>query len=89
MRKTNSVESRQLAAQVDDQDDGDWLFVARLLEEIADVDPGPSVRRLLLHLFQLSQHLFRVSPEPLQRCGVRTRLEAAPASPTDLPADVM
>lgn len=54
-----------------------------------DVDPGPNVRRLLLHLFQLSQHLFRVAPQPLQRCGVRSRREAAPPSPADLPADVI
>lgn len=72
LKWTNSVESRQLAAQVDDQDDDDWLFVARLLEEITDVDPGQSVGRLFFHLFQLSKHRFCVTPQPLQRCRVGT-----------------
>lgn len=72
LKQTNSVESGQLAAQVDDQDDDDWLFVARLLEEIMDVDPGQSVGRLFFHLFQLSKHLFCATPQPLQCCGVET-----------------
>lgn len=72
LKQANSVESRQLAAQVDGQDYDDWLFVARLLEEIMDVDPDQSVGRLFFHLFQLSKHLFCVTPQSLQCCGVGT-----------------
>lgn len=49
--KTDRIESGQLAAQVDDEDDNDRLLVAALLEELADGDTGLSVGSLFLHLF--------------------------------------
>lgn len=67
LRWANGVESRQLAAQGDDQDCDDWPFVVRLLEEMVEADPGQSVGLLLLHHFQLRQRLVCVAPQLSQR----------------------
>lgn len=70
--KTDCIESGQLAAQVGDEDDDDWLLVAALLEELVDGDSGLSVGGLFLHLFQLSEHLVCAASQPQQGCRVKT-----------------
>lgn len=70
--ETDRIESRQLAAQIDDEDDDDWLLVAALLKELTDGDSGLSVCGLLLHFFQLSVHLVCVAFQPQQGCRVKT-----------------
>lgn len=69
LHETDRVESGQLAAQVDDEDDGDGPLVPALLEELVDGDAGLAVRRLLLHLVQLGERLVRASSQPQQGCG--------------------
>lgn len=54
---TDRIESRQLASQIDDEDDYDWLPIAAFLEELADGHAGLGVGRLFFHLLQLSEHL--------------------------------
>lgn len=70
--KTDRIESGKLAAQVGDEDDDDWLLVAALLEELVDGDSGLSVGGLVLHLFQLSEHLVCAASQPQQGCRVKT-----------------
>lgn len=70
--KTDCIESGQLAAQVGDEDDNDWLLVAALLEELMDGDSGLSVGSLFLHLFQLSEDLVFAASQPQQGCRVKT-----------------
>ena len=70
---TDRIESGQLAAQVDDEDDNNRLLVSALFEELVDGDTEClSVSGLFLHLFQLSEHLVRAASQPQQRCRVKT-----------------
>lgn len=68
---TDRVESRQLAAQVDGQNDQDGLSVAAFCDELADGDAAGCARSFLLHLLQLGQHLVFSVPQPQQGCGVK------------------
>jgi len=69
---TDRIESRELASQVDNQDNNDWLPVAAFLEKIMDGDTALSVRSLLFHLFQLSEYLVCSASQPQQGCRVKT-----------------
>lgn len=62
------VESRQLAAQVGDQDDDDWLLVAPPPEELLDGNSTLSASRLLLHLLQLGRRCVSATSQPQQGC---------------------
>ena len=67
---THCVESRQLAAEVDDEDDDNRLLVAALFEELLDGDTGLRVGGLFLHFLQLGKHLLRSASQPQQGCKV-------------------
>lgn len=58
------IESGQLAAQVGDQDNDDWLLVAPLPEKLLDSDSTLSVSRLFLHLLQFGQCCVSTSSQP-------------------------
>lgn len=66
--ENDRVESRQLAAQVGDQNDNDWLLVAPPPEELLDADSALSVSRLLLHLLQLGRRCVSAASQPQQGC---------------------
>lgn len=66
------VESRQLAAQVDAEDDDDRLPVASLPEKIPDADGRLNMRRLTFHLLQLGPHRLGTSSQSEQGCGTVT-----------------
>lgn len=70
--KTDCIESGQLASQVGDEDDNDWLLVAALLEELVDGDSGLSVGGLFLHFFQLSEDFVCAPSQSQQGCRVKT-----------------
>lgn len=70
--KTDRIESGQLAAQVGDEDNDDWLLVAAFLEELVDGDSGLSVGGFVLHLFQFAEHFVCTAPQSLQGCRVKT-----------------
>lgn len=71
---TDRIESGQLAAHVDDEDQNNRLPVAASLEELVDGDAGVSVSRLLLHLLQLSEHFVRVPSQSQQGWGLKQHL---------------
>lgn len=60
------VESRQLAAQVGDQDNDNWLLVAPPPEELFKGNSTLGVSRLLLHLLQLGQRCVSATSQPQQ-----------------------
>lgn len=71
---TDRIESRQLAAQVDHENDDDRLLVAAPLEELVHGDAALSVGSLFLHFLQLSKHLVGAASQPQQGCGIKTSL---------------
>lgn len=72
-KTTDRIESRQLAPQIDDEDDYDRLPVASLLEELVDGRPRLAADRLLFHLLQFRERLVRVASQSQQCCGVKNR----------------
>lgn len=68
---TDRIESGQLAAQVDNEDDDNGLLVAALLEELVYGDTALSVGSLFLHFLQLSKHHVCAASQPQQGCGIK------------------